>query len=98
MPKVGPAKCCVRHIMDQAERRITRHMHHARDASIVTQASIRGMIGVLLMLLGNCAFALDPALQPSQYVLDRWQTAEGLPQNSAAASPRQFATCRVRTD
>jgi ligand-binding sensor domain-containing protein/signal transduction histidine kinase len=63
-------------------------MHHSRDASIMPRASISGMIGVLLMLLGNCALALDPALQPSQYVLETWQTADGLPENSAVAIAR----------
>jgi ligand-binding sensor domain-containing protein/signal transduction histidine kinase len=61
-------------------------MLHSRDASI--EASIRAMLGVLLMLVGNYALALDPALQPSQYVLDTWQTADGLPQNSATAIAR----------
>jgi ligand-binding sensor domain-containing protein/signal transduction histidine kinase len=63
-------------------------MHHPRDASIVTRVSIRGMFGVLLTLVGNGALALDPARQPSQYMLDTWQTAEGLPQNSAVAIAR----------
>ena len=63
-------------------------MHHSRDASIVTRASIRGMLGVLLIAIGNGALALDPALQPSQYVLETWQTADGLPENSAVAIAR----------
>jgi signal transduction histidine kinase/ligand-binding sensor domain-containing protein/DNA-binding response OmpR family regulator/HPt (histidine-containing phosphotransfer) domain-containing protein len=32
--------------------------------------------------------ALDPALRPSQYVRENWQTAEGLPQTSAQAIAR----------
>jgi ligand-binding sensor domain-containing protein len=63
-------------------------MHQPRDASIVTRAWISGMVGVLLIVTGNCALALDPTLQPSQYVLDTWQTPEGLPQNSAKALAR----------
>ncbi len=63
-------------------------MHQPRDASIVTRAWISGMVGVLLLVTGNCALALDPTLQPSQYVLDTWQTPEGLPQNSAKALAR----------
>jgi ligand-binding sensor domain-containing protein len=43
-----------------------------------------------LVLIGGSeyAFALDPLLQPSQYVLDNWQTADGLPENSALAIAR----------
>jgi hypothetical protein len=41
------------------------------------------MLGVLLMLVGNGALALDPTLQPSQYVLETWQTADGLPEKSS---------------
>jgi ligand-binding sensor domain-containing protein/signal transduction histidine kinase len=63
-------------------------MHQPRDASSVTRASISGMLGVLLIVTGNCALALDPLLQPSQYVLDTWQTGQGLPQNSAQAVAR----------
>jgi ligand-binding sensor domain-containing protein len=32
--------------------------------------------------------ALDPSLEPTQYVLDTWQTADGLPENSAVAIAR----------
>jgi signal transduction histidine kinase/ligand-binding sensor domain-containing protein/DNA-binding response OmpR family regulator/HPt (histidine-containing phosphotransfer) domain-containing protein len=49
-----------------------------------------GRILVLSVLLALCgrAFALDPTLRPSQYVLDNWQNPEGLPQNSAQAIAR----------
>jgi ligand-binding sensor domain-containing protein/signal transduction histidine kinase len=63
-------------------------MHQPRDASIVTRASISRMLCILLTVAGNCALALDPSLQPSQYVLDTWQTGQGLPQNSAQAVVR----------
>ncbi len=42
----------------------------------------------LLAGLAQPASALDPAARPSQYVLDNWQLAEGLPQNSALAIAR----------
>ena len=34
------------------------------------------------------ALALDPTLQPTQYVFDNWQIADGLPQSSAQALAR----------
>jgi len=37
------------------------------------------------MLWASVALALSPAKAPSQYVLNSWQTADGLPQNSALA-------------
>jgi ligand-binding sensor domain-containing protein len=43
-----------------------------------------------LLACGVCgsSLALDPTLQPSQYILDNWQTAEGLPQTSAQTIAR----------
>jgi ligand-binding sensor domain-containing protein/signal transduction histidine kinase len=46
------------------------------------------MLGVLLIVTGNRAHALDPALQPSQYILETWQTGEGLPEASGEAIAR----------
>jgi ligand-binding sensor domain-containing protein/signal transduction histidine kinase/DNA-binding response OmpR family regulator len=43
---------------------------------------------VLLAAVCGPARALDPTLRPSQYVLDNWQSSEGLPQNSARAIAR----------
>jgi ligand-binding sensor domain-containing protein/signal transduction histidine kinase len=63
-------------------------MHQSRDASIVTRASIRAMLGILLIVIGNCALALDPTLQVSQYVLDTWQAADGLPAAAGEAIAR----------
>ena len=40
------------------------------------------------MLWVGPAVALDPSLQPSQYILDQWQFAEGLPQNGAVTIAR----------
>lgn len=49
---------------------------------------IRGLLAVLLVAVCGHALALDPSLQPSQYVLDNWQIPEGLPQTSAQAIAR----------
>ena len=38
-----------------------------------------------LVLAAAPALALDPALQPTQYVIDNWQIPQGLPQASAQA-------------
>ncbi len=43
---------------------------------------------LVLLTFGGPARALDPTLQLSQYVLDNWQNAEGLPQNSAQSIAR----------
>jgi ligand-binding sensor domain-containing protein/signal transduction histidine kinase len=59
----------------------SRVLHYARK-------SIFGMLAVLLLVTGYGARALDPSLQPSQYVLDTWQTADGLPENTATAIAR----------
>jgi ligand-binding sensor domain-containing protein/signal transduction histidine kinase/CheY-like chemotaxis protein/HPt (histidine-containing phosphotransfer) domain-containing protein len=48
----------------------------------------RGVFAVLLIAVWGHARALEPSLQPSQYVLDNWQIPEGLPQNSAQAIAR----------
>jgi ligand-binding sensor domain-containing protein/signal transduction histidine kinase len=63
-------------------------MHHSHGASMLTRASIRGILGVLLIVIGNGAHALDPALQPSQYILETWQTADGLPAAAGEAITR----------
>ncbi|MDP8984848.1 MAG: response regulator [Pseudomonadota bacterium] len=43
-----------------------------------------------MMLIAFCAraVALEPSLEPSQYVLDNWQIPEGLPQTSVQAIAR----------
>jgi ligand-binding sensor domain-containing protein/signal transduction histidine kinase len=46
------------------------------------------LLATLLTLLCARAMALDPALQVTQYVVDTWQTAEGLPLNSVEAIAR----------
>src|SRR6202050_4011251 len=49
---------------------------------------IRGLLAVLALCVAGPCFALDPALQPSQYVVDNWQIPEGLPQTSAQTIAR----------
>jgi len=49
--------------------------------------SIR-VLAILLIAVSHTSFALDPSLQPSQYVLDNWQIPEGLPQTSVQAIAR----------
>jgi len=46
------------------------------------------LAAVLCATVEGSARALDPSLQPSQYVLDNWQIPEGLPQSSAQAIAR----------
>ena len=50
--------------------------------------ALRSFLAILLAAVCTHALALDPSLQPSQYVLDNWQIAEGLPQSSAQALAR----------
>jgi len=47
-----------------------------------------GLLAALALSVAGPSFALDPALQPSQYVVDNWQIPEGLPQTSAQAIAR----------
>ena len=62
---------------------IKGQLHQSRGGLRVARKSISGMLGVWVLVTSYCAHALDPSLQLSQYVLDTWQTGEGLPQNSA---------------
>ena len=50
--------------------------------------AIRGLLAMLLLTAAGRAPALNPALQPTQYVLDNWQIPDGLPQSSAQALAR----------
>src|ERR1700730_9896388 len=63
-------------------------MWQTRGVAVLNRLQIRGLLAVLLIGVCAPAFALDPSLQPSQYVLDNWQIPEGLPQNSAQAIAR----------
>ena len=60
----------------------------ARGFASPNRPSIRGMIGVLLIVISGQAVALDPSRQLSQYVVDNWQIPEGLPQISVEALAR----------
>ena len=46
------------------------------------------LLAALLSVLPGVGRALDPTLQLSQYVVDNWELAEGLPQSSVAAIAR----------
>ena len=63
-------------------------MRQARGAAALNRFGVRGWLAVLLMGIAAQALALDPSLQPSQYVLDNWQIPEGLPQTSVQAIAR----------
>jgi ligand-binding sensor domain-containing protein/signal transduction histidine kinase/DNA-binding response OmpR family regulator len=65
-----------------------RYMRPARDVALSNWFPIRGFLAFILLIVCGSATALDPSRQPSQYVLDNWQVAEGLPQASALAIAR----------
>jgi signal transduction histidine kinase/ligand-binding sensor domain-containing protein/CheY-like chemotaxis protein/HPt (histidine-containing phosphotransfer) domain-containing protein len=46
------------------------------------------LFALLLLGTGADALALDPSLQPTQYVLDNWQIPDGLPQSTSQALAR----------
>ena len=50
--------------------------------------AVRMLVALLALVLAPQALALDPGLQPSQYVLDNWQIPDGLPQSTAQAIAR----------
>ena len=64
------------------------YMRPARDVALSNGFPIRGFLAFILLIVCGSATALDPSRQPSQYVLDNWQVAEGLPQASALAIAR----------
>ena len=47
-----------------------------------------GLLALVLIAFCARAVALEPSLEPSQYVLDNWQIPEGLPQTSVQAIAR----------
>jgi diguanylate cyclase (GGDEF)-like protein/PAS domain S-box-containing protein len=64
-------------------------MRHAHRVALLNWIAFRGLIAILcLVVSGPAAFALDPSLHPSQYVLDNWQIPDGLPQTSVMAIAR----------
>src|SRR5258707_8147714 len=48
----------------------------------------RGLLAVFLIVVSGRAFALNPSMQQSQYILDHWELADGLPQSSALTITR----------
>jgi signal transduction histidine kinase/ligand-binding sensor domain-containing protein/DNA-binding response OmpR family regulator/HPt (histidine-containing phosphotransfer) domain-containing protein len=63
-------------------------MYQPRGVALLKRFWISGLLAVLLAAVCTHALALDPSLQPSQYVLDNWQIPEGLPQTSVQAIAR----------
>src|SRR6202051_5095315 len=61
-------------------------MCQARGVAVPNR--IRGLLAVLLIAVCARSLALEPSLEPSQYVLDNWQIPEGLPQTSVQAIAR----------
>jgi ligand-binding sensor domain-containing protein/signal transduction histidine kinase len=53
-----------------------------------TRSTCCAVTALVLSLVGAHALALDPALRVTQYVIDTWQVAEGLPLNSVEAIAR----------
>ncbi|HTB86582.1 MAG TPA: two-component regulator propeller domain-containing protein [Steroidobacteraceae bacterium] len=64
------------------------YMRPARDVALSNWLPIRIFLALMLLIVCGSATALDPSRQPSQYVLENWQVAEGLPQASALAIAR----------
>src|SRR3984885_9143912 len=64
------------------------YMCEARSVAVLNRVRIRGFPAILLLSVCAPAAALDPSLEPSQYVLDNWQIPEGLPQTSVQAIAR----------
>jgi ligand-binding sensor domain-containing protein len=54
----------------------------------MSRLAIRGLLSILLIAVCAEARALDPSLQPTQYVLDNWQIPDGLPQSTVQAVAR----------
>jgi len=62
--------------------------HPGRRTTLLIPPALRACVATLLLMVSVSAHALDPALKLSQYVLDNWQTPQGLPQVSAQAIAR----------
>jgi ligand-binding sensor domain-containing protein/signal transduction histidine kinase/CheY-like chemotaxis protein/HPt (histidine-containing phosphotransfer) domain-containing protein len=54
----------------------------------MSRIAIRGLLSLFLLGVALDALALDPSLQPTQYVLDNWQIPDGLPQSTSQALAR----------
>jgi ligand-binding sensor domain-containing protein/signal transduction histidine kinase len=64
------------------------YVRYVRYGALPCRHSIRGILAALLLVAWVPALALDPSRQPSQYVLDNWQTTDGLPQSSVRTIAR----------
>ena len=62
--------------------------YRTQRESLVTRIWVIGLSCILLVAGARRAVALDPSLQPSQYILDEWQTSAGLPENVVEAIAR----------
>jgi len=54
----------------------------------MTRLAIRSLLVILFVVAASPCPALNPALLPTQYVADNWQTADGLPQSTVQAFAR----------
>jgi signal transduction histidine kinase/ligand-binding sensor domain-containing protein/DNA-binding response OmpR family regulator len=63
-------------------------LHRSRRPSRMSRMAGSGLLAVFLMVVGGRAFALNPSMQQSQYILDHWELADGLPQSSALTITR----------
>ncbi len=59
-----------------------------RPTRLLIPRALRAAVAMLLLMVSFSAYALDPTLKLSQYVLDNWQIPQGLPQSSAQAIAR----------
>jgi signal transduction histidine kinase/ligand-binding sensor domain-containing protein/CheY-like chemotaxis protein/HPt (histidine-containing phosphotransfer) domain-containing protein len=66
----------------------TTCVRQTQEGAFANRVPIRTVLALLLVVVWAPALALDPSRQLSQYALDNWQFAEGLPQNSAFAIAR----------
>jgi len=55
--------------------------YRSQRDSLVARIWIICLSCILLVAVAPRAVSLDPSLQPSQYILDEWQTSAGLPEN-----------------
>ena len=64
------------------------HVRPRLKCAHLASTPVRGLLALLLLIVAGHALALDPSRQPTQYVLDNWQSPEGLPQTSVQAIAR----------
>jgi signal transduction histidine kinase/ligand-binding sensor domain-containing protein/CheY-like chemotaxis protein/HPt (histidine-containing phosphotransfer) domain-containing protein len=61
---------------------------HKPRLARTNRLATRALLALLLCAAAGGAWALDPSILPSQYVLDNWQIPDGLPQSTAQAVAR----------